>query len=79
MNNGKHGQGTHCTKLGADSLVENTPNAQNLSAQAQKFWISMKKDFIGRCSSWFRLTKGERILCIQLVLLHKYLTAGLII
>ena len=24
MNNGKHGQGTHCTKMGADSLVENT-------------------------------------------------------
>ena len=27
MNNGKHGQGTHCTKMGADSLSENTPNA----------------------------------------------------
>ena len=26
MNNGKHGQGTHCTKMGADSLAENTPN-----------------------------------------------------
>ena len=27
MNNGKHGQVTHCTKMGADSLAENTPNA----------------------------------------------------
>ena len=52
MNNGKHGQGTHITKMGAESLAENTPNdpkficpicLPNLSAQAQKFWISMKK------------------------------------
>ena len=28
MNNGKHGQGTHCTKMGAEySLTKNTPNA----------------------------------------------------
>ena len=27
FNNGNHGQGTHCTKMGADSLAENTPNA----------------------------------------------------
>ena len=30
MNNEKHGQGPHCTKMGADSLAENIPN---LSAQ----------------------------------------------
>ena len=23
----QHGQGTHCTKMSADSLAENTPNA----------------------------------------------------
>ena len=39
--------------MGADSLAENTPNAPEfilpyLSAQAQKFLISMKKGFIGR-------------------------------
>ena len=45
MNNGKHGQGTHCTKVGADCLAENTTN---LLAQAQKFGVSMKKGFIGR-------------------------------
>ena len=27
-NNGKHGQETHSTKMGADSPVQNTPNAQ---------------------------------------------------
>ena len=25
MNNGKHGQGTHSAKMGADSLAENAP------------------------------------------------------
>ena len=40
-------------KMGADSSARNTPNAPkiylpNLSAKAQKFWISMKKGFIGR-------------------------------
>ena len=41
--------------MGADKLAENTTNAQKseiylpkLSAQAQKFWILMKKGFIGR-------------------------------
>ena len=37
--------------MGADILAENTANAPdltNLYAQAQKFWISMKKGFIGR-------------------------------
>ena len=38
--------------MGADISAENTPNAPefylpNLSAQAQKFWLSMKKSFIG--------------------------------
>ena len=26
MNNGKHGQGTQCNKMGVDSLAENSPN-----------------------------------------------------
>ena len=33
LSNGKHGQGTHYTKMGADSLAENTRNAHNLSTQ----------------------------------------------
>ena len=55
--NGKHGQGTHSTKIGADKSAKNTPNAihpkcdslqmpKKLSAQAQKF--GMKKGFIRR-------------------------------
>ena len=28
-----NGQGTHCTKMGADKLAENTPNAAKISAQ----------------------------------------------
>ena len=39
------------TKMGADKLAKNTPNASNqrkLSAQAQKFEILMKKAFVGR-------------------------------
>ena len=38
QNNGKNGQETHCTKMGADRLTENT-----LNAKAQTFWISQKK------------------------------------
>ena len=44
----------HRTKKGADSSDENTyPKCPriylpNLSSQAQKFWISMKKGFIAR-------------------------------
>jgi hypothetical protein len=33
FNNGKDGQGTHCTKMGADSLAKNTPNTPELYAQ----------------------------------------------
>ena len=33
MINGNHGQGTHSTKIGTDSLAKNNPNASiNLSA-----------------------------------------------
>ena len=49
-------QRTHCTKMGADSLAENTPNAPEFicpfSAQAQKFCISMKKGFIIGLETW---------------------------
>ena len=34
--------------MGADKLAENTQMPQNLSTQAQKFGILMKKGFIGR-------------------------------
>ena len=41
----------HCTKVGADSLAENTPNtptSAQFSAQALNFGISMETGFIGR-------------------------------
>ena len=41
----KHGQGTHCTKMGADSLAENTENTPELISP--KFWISMRRGIIG--------------------------------
>ena len=40
---------------------------QNLSAQAQKFWISMKKGFIGRAQSMLKNTKLVRLLPILAV------------
>jgi hypothetical protein len=33
--------------MGADKSAKNTPTPHNLSAQAQKFEILMKKGFIG--------------------------------
>ena len=58
MVNGKHGQETHITKMGADQSAKNTPNApknvwSNLSAQAQKFEIFEKKLSTGVRSSWY--------------------------
>ena len=58
----KHGQGTHCTKMGADESAENTQkcpkiNLSKLSVQAQKFGISMKKASLGVRSPWSMATK----------------------
>ena len=49
MNNGIHGQGTHCTKMGADSLAENIPNAPKFICpiclpKPQSSGIQWKKD-----------------------------------
>ena len=43
LNNGKHGQGTHSTKMGADSPAENILNVPN-NLSAQKFEILMKSN-----------------------------------
>ena len=49
MINGKHEQGTHITKMGADKSAE-IPKIYlpNLHDQAKKFGIMMEKGFIGR-------------------------------
>ena len=59
MINGKHGQGIHCTKLGADSLAKNTlnapeficpiclPNPKVLDFNEKRFhWASVVRDSI---------------------------------
>ena len=56
LNNGKHGQGTHCTKMDLIVWPKIPQMAQNLSAQAQKFWISMKKASLGIRSPWLPLS-----------------------
>ena len=53
MNNGKHGQGTHCTKMGADGLAQNTPIASEFICpiclpKPKSSGFQWKKDFIGR-------------------------------
>ena len=42
MNNEKDGQGTHCTKMGADSAAENIPNSIATELSAQFFCPSSK-------------------------------------
>ena len=50
MNNGKHGQGTHSTKIGTDSSTV-TPKPQKVSAQnvcpIPKVWDLWKKALSG--------------------------------
>ena len=57
--NGKHGQGTHNTKMGADKVFGKYPKCPKLylpklSAQAQKFEILMKK----RRLHWVSVVRG---------------------
>ena len=50
--NGKHGQGTHSSKMGADKSFENTPNAPKFifpnGLPKPKIWFRWKKGFSGR-------------------------------
>jgi hypothetical protein len=46
--NKKHGQGTHSTKMRADKLAENTPNAPKIVCPSPKVWNFDEKGFIGR-------------------------------
>ena len=48
-----HGQGTYCTKMGADKLAENNPNAQkficpNFLSKPESLGFLMKNSFIER-------------------------------
>ena len=62
MINGKHGQGTHSTKMGADKLAENTPNAPKFicpnclpKPKSLEFW--WKKASLGVRSLWLKSWK----------------------
>ena len=48
MNNRKHGQGTHSTKLGADILTKNIPNGPKFSAQAKSLRLGVRTTWTHR-------------------------------
>ena len=57
-NYGKHGQGTHCTKMGADSSAENPPNAPEFLS-AQFVWPSPKVlDFNEKRLHWASVVRA---------------------
>ena len=63
--NEKHGQGTHCTKVGADSLAKNTANPQNLFVQfvcpsPKVLDFHEKKASLGVHSPCLLLTAGHK-------------------
>ena len=51
--NGKHGHGTHSTKIGADKLAQNTPNAPKLICPSPKVW-----DFDEKRLHWASVVRG---------------------
>ena len=59
----------HCTKMGADGLAENIPNAPEFICPIclLKFWISIKKASLGICIVrviTYRLTnKNDNSIC----------------
>ena len=58
-NNEKHGKGTHCTKMGADGLADNTSNAPEfVSPNPKVLDFNEKKASLRVCSAWFKPLKG---------------------
>ena len=58
-------KGTHCTNMGADKLAENTPNAQNLSAQIV-FPSPKVQDFNEKRLHWASVVRGQRTHCTKM-------------
>ena len=57
MNNGKHGQGTHCTKMSADSFAKNTPSVPEFICptclpKPKSSGFQWKKASLGDFSLW---------------------------
>ena len=78
MINGKHGQGTHSTKMSADKLAENTPNASkfispNCLPKPKNLWFRWKKASLGVRSPCLQLqyyTRGSLFYsCKRIILL----------
>ena len=59
---GKHSQGTHSSKIGADSSAENTPNTPECICQivcpSPKVW-----DIDEKRLHWASVVRGEILLC----------------
>ena len=65
MNNGKHGQGTHCTKMDADSMTENTPKiiCPICLPKLKSLEFQWKKASLGVRSPWLWVLKiRERLM-----------------
>ena len=67
MINGKHGQGTNSTKMGADKSAENTPNAPKFlgpiclpNPKSLRFWIKR--------SLWVSVVRGCQPLLRQVLI-----------
>ena len=57
LNNRKHGQGTHCTEMGADRLAKNNPNAPKFTRSTclpmpKSSGFHWKKASLGVSSPW---------------------------
>ena len=50
MIDGKHGQGTHSTKMDADKLAENTSNAPKYICPSPEVWDFDKKKRLNQAS-----------------------------
>ena len=66
MNNGKHGQGTQCTKMGADSAAENTPNAPEFICpicppKPKSSGFKWKKASLGIRSPWAQRYESKTV------------------
>ena len=73
LNNGKHGQETHCTKMGADSLAQNTsiapeficpiclPKHKSSGFQCKKASLGFRSPWYWIISQTFWMKKGHFI------------------
>ena len=83
MNNGTHAQGTQCTKMGADSLAKNTPNAPVFTCticlhnpkSSGLQW--KKKSSLGVVVHGLDWQKEKEYYVGILLFFHEYLTTGL--